>query len=123
MHRLGEVTTADVKTDVKTFWSVLESHVVSLEVGVEELVWVNTVLLQALQHVGGAEVGKGWVIKLDALEALVVEGLELLLVGLGEVGEELVVTGVDLLWVALALGETQVEIWWRWHGELALCPL
>lgn len=123
VHGLGEVTTADVKTNVQTLWAVLEGHVVSLEVGVEHLVWVNAVLLQALQHVGGAKVGQSWVVELDALEASLVEGLEFLLVSLGEIAEELLVAAVDLLWIALALRKTQVEVWWWWHGELALCPL
>lgn len=112
-----------MQTDVKTLWPAGKSVVVSLDVDLEEVVWVDTVRLQTVKHLLGAEVGESWVVNLDAGKTLGVKGLELLLVGLGQVGEELLVVGVDLLRVALAWGKTQVEVWRWWHGELGITPL
>lgn len=108
---------------METLGAALETVVVSLAVQVEELIGVDTVGLEALEHVFGAEVGKSRVIDLDALEASVVQDLELLLVGVGQVGEESGIGGVDLLGVALARSKTEMEVGSRGHGELALVPL
>jgi hypothetical protein len=118
-----QLTSADVETNVETLGTALETVVVGLAVQVEELVGVDTVGLEALEHVLGAEVGKSGVIDLDALEASVVQDLELLLVGGGQVGEESIIGGVDLLGVALAGSKTEMEVGSRGHGELALVPL
>lgn len=112
-----------MKTNVETLRAALETVVVGLAVQVEKLIGVDTVSLQTLEHVLGAEVGKSRVIDLDALEASVVQDLELLLVGLGQVGEEGGIGRVDLLGVALAGSKAEVEVGSRGHGELALVPL
>jgi hypothetical protein len=117
-----QLTSADVETNVETLGTALETVVVGLAVQVEELVGVDTVGLEALEHVLGAEVGKSGVIDLDALEASVVQDLELLLVGGGQVGES-IIGGVDLLGVALAGSKTEMEVGSWGHGELALVPL
>jgi hypothetical protein len=91
------LTSADVETNVETLGAALETVVVGLAVQVEELVRVDTVGLETLEHVLGAEVCKSRVIDLDGLEASVVQNLELLLVGSGQIGEESIIGGVDLL--------------------------
>jgi hypothetical protein len=118
-----QLTSADVETNVETLGAALETVVVSLAVQVEEFVRVDTVGLETLEHVLGAEVCKSRVIDLDGLEASVVQNLELLLVGSGQVGEESIVGGVDLLGVALAGSKTEMEVRSGRHGELALVPL
>lgn len=117
------LTSANVETDVQALGLALNGGVVCVDIGLEQLVWVDAVGLEAVQHVLGAEVGHGRVIDLDALETLGVQSLELLLVCLGQVGEELLVGDVGLLGVALAVSKSQVEVWCRRHGELALAPL
>lgn len=118
-----KLTSADVETNVETLGAALKTVVVSLAVEVEQLVGVNTVGLETLKHVLGAEVGKSRVIDLDALQASLVQDLELLLVGLSQVGEESGIGRVDLLGIALAGSKTKVEVGSRGHGELALVPL
>jgi hypothetical protein len=112
-----------MESDMETLRSVGDSIVVSLEVSVEQLIRVNTLVLQRLKHLIRAEVGKGGVVDLDVAHTLIIQGLELLTVGLGQIGEEVLIIGVSLRAVALARGESQMEIaGWR-HGKLALSPL
>jgi hypothetical protein len=112
-----------MESDMETLRSVGDSIVVSLEVSVEQLIRVNTLVLQRLKHLIRAEVGKGGVVDLDVAHTLIIQGLELLTVGLGQIGEEVLIIGVSLRAVALARGESQMKIaGWR-HGKLALSPL
>lgn len=121
--RLGGHTSADVETNVKTLGSVGNGIVVSLQVCVEQLVRVNTLIPQRLKHLIRAEVGESRVVDLDVAHTLIVQSLELLTVSLGKIREEVLIVGVSLGAVALARGESQVEVARRRHGELALSPL
>lgn len=112
-----------METDVEIGGAVGDAVVMRLKVRLEQRLGVLAVGLERLVHGVGAEVGERGVVDLDVAAALVVEGLELLLVRLGEVGEEVLVVGVGLGRVALARGEAQVEVAGGRHGELALAPL
>lgn len=109
----GLLTSADVETNVETLRLALNGGVVGVDVGVEESIRVDAICAKSLKHVLGAEVGHGGVIDLDALQTFSVESLELLLVSLGEVGEELLVGGIGLLGIALSVGQSQMEVWCR----------
>src|SRR6478609_1134906 len=100
-------TSADVKSNVETLRSVGNSIVVSLEVSVEQLVRINTLISQRLKHLIGAEVGKGGVVDLDVSHALIVQSLELLTVSLGQIGKEVLIIRVSLRAVALSRGKSQ----------------
>lgn len=108
---------------METLRSVGDGVIVSLEVSVEQLVGVNTLIPQRLKHLIGAEVGESRVIDLNVAHTLIIQSLELLTVSLSQVGEEILIVGVSLRAVALARGESQVEVARGRHGELALGPL
>ena len=116
-------TSANVQTNVEAFWLSLDAVVVRLEVHLEELVRVHTVLLQAFQHVLRAKVCQSRVINLHACQAFGVQGLELLLIGLGQIGKKVLVVAVSVLGVHFARCQSQVKVWCRGHGELAVTPL
>jgi hypothetical protein len=80
--------------------------VVEVDVFLEESVGrvgVLGVLLPALKHGFGAEIGEVGVVELDVAEAVVVENLELGLICFGDVGKVRVVVCIDVVWVCLAL--------------------
>ncbi|KAI6753419.1 hypothetical protein HG531_005588 [Fusarium graminearum] len=78
---------------MESLGAVGDSVVVSLEVSVEQLVRVNTLIPQRLKHLIGTEVGESGVVDLDVAHTLSVQSLELLTVSLGQIGKEVLVVG------------------------------
>ena len=112
-----------MEANVEILWPVGDAIIVRLEVSVEKSLGILSIVLQRLEHRVGTEISEGGVIDLDVAETLGVKGLELLLVGLSEVGKELLVIGISITAVALSGTQSQVEIARRGHGELGLGPL
>ena len=100
-----------------------DAVIMRLEVRLKQLVGIDTVFAERLDHLVRAKVGQGRVVDLQVAQPVVVERLELLAVGLGHVGEEVGVAPVGLGAVALPGGQTEVEVAGRRHGELALSDL
>lgn len=129
--RADEVAAAEVDADVEVGGPLGEAVVVQLDVFLEGLVGavlVELVFLPALEHLVGAEVcfqtlsvdikivwvglrertSKVRVVELDVTATSVVQDLDFVLVGLGNVGEVLIDIGVDVLGEGEALAVAQV---------------
>lgn len=61
----GIISTAKVKTDVHSRWLLRQTVLVRLDVQIEEVVRVKSLISHALDHVYIAEVGKARVVDLD----------------------------------------------------------
>lgn len=115
-----EVSSAEVDTNVVIRGALREAVVVKLDIGVKESVGVFAVVLETLQHLLGAEVGKVGVIDLDVAAAVLVKNSKLLTVCLRDVCEVFGVVGVHGLGVCPAGLVSEVVPLWCRKSELGL---
>lgn len=92
-----EVSTAQVQADSHVVFLARKTIVVKFDVGIQNLVRVDTNFLHALNHADGTEVSEQWIINLNVPAPRLVQIGNFLTVCLGNIGKVTLLIGVSFL--------------------------
>lgn len=95
MSGVREIATAEVDSDVEIGGATRDTVVVELDIAVEQGLGVFAVVFEPLEHLLGAEISEVRVVDGDVAAAGEVQGVELFMIGSGDVGEVSFVVGID----------------------------
>lgn len=65
MHATLEIPTTQVQSNSHILLMSLETIIVQLDISIEHLVGIDSLLLHPLEHAGGTKVRKQWIVNLN----------------------------------------------------------